>query len=302
MQNLETIAERLGCSRRHLQRVWCALAELSCKQQLLTRDRVLQYVVAQAEAKTVVPLLYIAHTKYDESPLRLQCRYSLNDQQVTLTKVFAIEHSWCVLLEYKLLGETKHLFLQGALSPRIQGAESATAETIASIMQQCDQMPSSSDVCMERWRLTETDEGPSNLKAEAMLSRVYSPEGWLCSHTLCCAHKVHSIASKTWALQKEPLTGTIRTLLTLQSPGALPRFQESLLALVEEELQVRYCTPLSPEAISYRKRTMELFAPQVEQSKRAAKKIEQFLRQLAQRGLESQRLLAHLRCLSEMLS
>ena len=274
MQNLESVAESLHTSRRHLQRVWKALAEQSCRQQLQARGAVLTYVETLAAAEALEAVLFISHNKYDESPLRLQCRFSEDDQHNSLTKVFAVEHSWAVVLEHKANEDRKYLFLHGAFAPRILGTESATAETINKILERCDQMPQVG--CFgEKWRLTETDEGPNNMRAEAMLSRSFLDNGWKTCHTICCAHRVHSVASKTWALQKLVLSGAIKTLLSLQAPGAFPRFLDSLLSITLDSLVIRYNTVLSPSAQAHRTRTLSLFCPDERRHRRGAKVVKE---------------------------
>ena len=276
MHNLESFSEALQTSRRNLQRIWSALAETACRQQVQARDEVLTYVGTLAAAEALQPILFISHNKYDESPLRLQCKFSVDSQYVGLTKIFAVEHTWAMVLEFKARDDVQHLFIQGAFAPRLLGTESATAETINKILDQCNQMPEMASGFLEKWRLTETDEGPNNMRAEAMLARAYLQEGWHTSHTTCAAHKIHSIASKTWCLHKPALSGAIKSLLSLQAPGALARFLDSLLRIAQQSLVIRYNTTLSAQAQAHRARALQLFGPDPRTHRRAAKTVQQY--------------------------
>ena len=270
MRDLETVAASLGTSRRHLVRLWSAIAEYARQEQVRIRDDILGYVASRRQAG-VRPVAFLTHNKFDETPLRLQTRYHMADQQVTLTKVFVVEHSWCMVLRYNTPALEGHLCIEGAFAPQVYGAESATAETIANILQHSEALPLAANVFEEKWRLT--DEGPNNHRAEAKMTRLHNNHGWQCAHTLCCAHKIHSIATKTWSLQKTCLTGVIRTLLTLESPGALARFQEALVDIACSEVLVRYDVVLAPAAVQERAKIMQLFAPAPRQSKRASKSV-----------------------------
>ena len=57
------------------------------------------------------------------------------------------------------------------------------------------------ETSLDVWKLVESDENAANLRAELVLDSQLGAEAATCAprlHTVCCGHKCHQIATKTW--------------------------------------------------------------------------------------------------------
>ena len=78
---------------------------------------------------------------------------------------------------------------------------------------------------------------------------------------------VHHIATKTWSLLGETLTGSIKSLLVLSSPGGLLQFTEVIVKEVCDTLVILRGHVIGDEAERHRQVVLELFAPKKERRK-----------------------------------
>ena len=93
-------------------------------------------------------------------------------------------------------------------------------------------------------------------------------------HGQCCAHRCHSICSKSWVLLPETITNCIKTLLILQSPGGFQRFRDFMMREVGARLLVLRNHTLTPAAENYRAHCLRMFAPSERRSRARATALE----------------------------
>ena len=110
--------------------------------------------------------------------------------------------------------------------------------------------------------------------------------------TICCAHKLHSVAAKTWTRFDPLFKGAFKTLKALQSPGALPKLVAELVAACEEVQIVT--TPLTDDAIAYRGAVVELFSPNFTDKPRNASALKVLIEVVVFTGDWWQKKLQHL--------
>ena len=231
---------------------------------MLALQAVINYAKAMELAGKWRQLAYLHHLKHDETPLKIDVEYADQGPLSQVNKVYVIETRWAVLLE-DMADPNEHLMFSGSFGTSARAAENATAETITAILDSCPQ-PVEAKQFLFRWRIVESDNCSTNSRVERIIADKSDwPNAVL--HSICAAHNTHHIASKTWALLPQVMTGAIQTLLVLQSPGGYLRFTEAVLAEVEERFVFLRGVVLSDAADAYRSRVLKLFAPRQQRRK-----------------------------------
>ena len=124
------------------------------------------------------------------------------------------------------------------------------------------------------WRLCETDAAASHCRAERLVEARLDKGKWQTAHGACAAHRVHTVALRTFKLPgfpKEAITALIRSVLLLLSPGGLQHFKDALTReILEQPLGIVEDEVLSSEAQVYRDKALQLFAPSKTRSRARA--------------------------------
>ena len=286
---LDEVAAGLQVSRRSLQRHVAGISEFMVGVQKDALSNVLRYIRFMTGSGAVTPLLFTHHVKYDETPMRLSTEIDeVGTRTAQITKLFAIEQDWSALLEIHDLqeGDLKHqrnqppqyMLLQASASPSFRIGASAKAETVLEILNDASVIDRSevAGAFPDFTRVVETDENPANMRAEKIwLHRALEKGPVQSLHALCSAHRVHSIAQKSWPFFETGTSALISTLKIMSGNGALQAFQRHLQAEIEETLQIVFA-PLSEAAQAHRHHIMELFTPPLAEKPRSASTLRIF--------------------------
>ena len=254
--SMQMLADRLETSAATAGRLLQVLGEISAQQQENTLKGVLRYIELRAKTGSLNARLFCQHVKHDETQLYLKANYAGHHSEDMLAKVHVIQMEWAAHLE---ITDTRSeppvpLVLSGAYFPLLRITENTRAETMAALLRQTTSLPAEAAVFARRVRMLETDECGSNLKAEQMIR----DESSAYLHTLCAAHKIHSVSAKAWVQFPDLHKGIVKTLRALRAPGHLQRFMLSLTRLVEEVEITSAC--LSQSAMEYRSKAIEAFS------------------------------------------
>ena len=175
VNNQDGLAHRLQISRRHLMRIFSALAETCCRNQKTLLVNVLEYVHLMAKSGMWIPMAFMTHSRYDETPLRIRAQYGMGESYVHTTKTFVFEAEWRVVMHKPMTHnfDARNCFvIQGSFAPTIRVAENGTGETIHKLLNEVNGIPweQIKATFPPSWRVSETDQNGANLRAEAMWS------------------------------------------------------------------------------------------------------------------------------------
>ena len=257
-----------------------AAASLAGQQQAL--NATLEVVRDMSRVGAWKPVLFLHHVVYDETPLQVRVAYAsdISDHKDRQTgKVFVGEHGWTIVVQQLQTGNSigpassgSFALLEGNFSPQVRAAGNSTGETIDRTLESMKGCPDS-DVLPDnlfewRVRLSETDEAPANHRAESFAAQ-RRPD--FCHiHTLCLCHKLHTAAQRTWALQKEEVTGLLHVCKILSTVGAMGCLKNMVSKTVAQRLVVEETSVLSPDAVSFRSAMVTHFGPPTSQPRRRA--------------------------------
>ena len=262
-----------GCSRTTARVRVQGAAEYITQLQHEALGSVLKAVQKMIQAGAWVPLLHVEHCLYDETPLQVMLAFDTSptsDSQIA--KVFAVEHSWSMLLKDVVSNPSEHSFfcLRGRNSPCVRGAGAATGEAILKVLQACQ--PSATeqltDIFPKMVRLVEVDECPANSRAETLLLRE-RPSQWSCLYSFCIPHKAHAIATRTFSFFAGTIRGLTRTGMHLRTAGSLTELKLAISKLVHERLQILVHDPCDAAAVSF-KEQIKQFMPSTHHPRRRA--------------------------------
>ena len=261
------VTGNVGMSRGSGKRRLEAAAEaLKRVQQLLLKD-VLAWVQFHTDIADIHPIAFIEHTQYDETQLEIRLHHDTGDTSKAspvankeVAKTFICEYQWGMLVrkagsaaeaKHALLmkapstmhscileGSQQYLFIRGCASPTLSAASDVTGETVASVAKNAFAVPwESLQATFPRLiRLCETDHASSNCRGEAIL-KADRPGAWSELHIYCMAHRAHSIAQKTWALQLGCVSGLAHASKFLGLGGQHAQAQASYGEIVGGELR-----------------------------------------------------------------
>ena len=264
ISNLEDHANHMGTSRRNLQRWLYALSEQAARNQEQTFEQVQRYCSTVVMGGEWRAELLVLHLKHDETPLRARVQYNPGDPQSNLSKMHMVEQCWGALL---MRGEGRLpenvMWIRGVLAPRARVTESGAAEAVAKMLLSCGLVTEVTPRFSLQWRLVETDGLRANNRAEKVLNHhgFYKSPLWSTAHTTCAAHKCHHIACKTWSLCSDVVSGTVNSILTLQSPGAYERFKAVLVGVAAESCVIIRHQNMSERATQHRRNVLAVFCP-----------------------------------------
>ena len=266
------------CSASNARRRIQAAAEFVASAQSKVQDQLLQLVIRMKSAQHWRPIHYCEHALFDETPLNIVVQYQGDDgKDGQVAKTFVVESEWAMLIELlpsplssSTSSATPTLFtLRGRSSPAVRALAATDGETICEALRTVAPPPSGiSDVFPICTRFSEADEHPANPRAETLLSRI-GRQGWAQMHSVCFAHKLHSAASKTWALPMEAgtISSVIHTGKFLTTGGSMKKLKDNIKALVSQRFQLLAAFP--PDD-GVRAAISKYFIPSVQQPRKRA--------------------------------
>ena len=279
--SLQTGAERCGVSSSTFTKYVHAAAEVIARRQFATLDGIVQYIKEMAGV-SLEPLAAVEHISYDATPAEVRAPVITDNARAVKVKVFAIEYEWAFLvkllptpLEGVVVDEkSKYLILRCVCSPAARMVENATAETTRNVLLSSQHLPRGVESVFgsKIYRLSETDEDGSNLKAERLMASIRSEhfqDGLL--HCVCTAHKAHAAAERTWALLPDIMSGLIH-LSKAMADLAVMQAAKNMLVQEVAKLQVWFAEPvLQSEAVSFREHVQTMFMPSRQEPRRRAR-------------------------------
>ena len=188
---------------RHSQRYISALAEGSWQQQNLMLRQLATYLKPLVDTGSLLPLVFIHHVRYDETPMRLMDYAKLDGGgeiavkkfEQTLSKIYVVEHGWSAVCQFRPTSLRDPNFckdavvIRGEMSPCIRSSARGTGENIHAVLESAWNIPD--QLCSpftKEWRLVERDENGANARAELLRSKK-APHEWKLS-TLCLATRL----------------------------------------------------------------------------------------------------------------
>ena len=188
--------------------------------------------VGEADLAEVMPedgdaICFLDRMSYDATPGKVYVSHGDEPSHSEKTaKLFAIQQDWACLLRVRHPGslndnDKKFLLLRGRFGTFARVGDRETAECVRNVLLKAGPLPAGLTAFKHVLRLAESDEHPSNVKAEKILPEA-RPEAWAGStlHAICVAHKVHPAAEKTWTLEPEVVSNMIHTYKVLGvAPG-----------------------------------------------------------------------------------
>ena len=249
-----------------MKRALYAAAEASMQAQQHLYHQLIEYI-KKRHNHTLEAIAVFEHCSFDESPLFMRVAFD-GTPDPQKAKLYVVETSYAFLI--KRIGDpvnadastNPYLLIRGSFSPSIRAASRETARAIVQVLLSTVQPPQGVESLFRHCvRVTETDEHPSNTKAEHCLADVVRPSGWQYFHSYCCAHKCHKAAERVWASFPNLLSGVIHACKVLAEGNAMHHFREQLRRDIPDMIEISNDTVLPPEAVSYRRKMMQLFFP-----------------------------------------
>ena len=279
------LSRELNRSTQSVIRYMEATAQLCREGQTKLLEDILAYV--RSLETFIEPIAFIRHDSLDETPLRVRVEFSDSQQaKGQIAKVFVTECAWSMLLRMRdakdensdaetkdMLEEapsSRYLMISGNWSPHLSSSNTGSGTAVAAIMAACPGPPEIvQDMFPRLIHLTERDENGSNLKAARIhLSR--QKKSWDSLMLLCSAHKAHAVADKSLSLSRAAISGTVNTVLTMQTSLQLGRLEWALEKDVAARFVVQAAQPLSRAAVLYRRCILKEFLPEPRRARKRA--------------------------------
>ena len=286
-QKLGRVSEAVGGVHRKtvLKRVRAA-AEAVLVSQSRCLQSVFDIVKDLVELNQCRPLVFLERLAYDETKLDARVYY---DDEAGATReaaaVWVVEQSWSMVLEHIPFSLTQEAethpasrqltIIEGHHSPSVRCAQAATGECIAQVLGTILSPPAGTTALFKHSiRLAETDQDGANARGEAILLNDRKQVGQEFAHITshCLAHKVHSSATRSWALQEHVVTGVIHTCKVLGLAGSMRALRTAMGQLLSERLMVVPIarTSLPETASTCRRQLVDYFAPPPQQTRKRA--------------------------------
>ena len=257
-------AEHEGSSVKLLQKRASAAAEACVAQQDAGWRSVIHYVLRVAP--DLVPLLFVERQAYDATPSRLRIPNQDGCQEERKVKLFMIETEVAILLAKRgnrgndEAGNYLLLRVPFSHTPRVaaKGDAFCTKEVLSSTVPAHGAL---AEGCPNIFRISESDEDGSNLKAERLLAHSRSKkwqEGLL--HCLCSAHKCHAACQKTWE-DSDIISGFVHAYKALEDVGTLNAVREFMLKEIPKRLHIVRGSDCPLEGQSFRENMLKIFTP-----------------------------------------
>ena len=269
------------CSRRVAMERVHASAALSLIAQRQACEKFFKLVQDMAAQGQWEPITLLEHQFHDETRLRLRMRTAKEESgDLECARVFAVETKFSALLRRVPAswmsaaaakeGGHEHCIVELPLSVQVRGSVDATAESIASVLSSCFQLPhGAAEVFQNKIRLLECDECSANLKAEQILLAEWSSR-WMSFPSVCLCHKIHSGATKSWTLEQGIITSLVQTTLHVGMGGTMQHLKAAVTAVVDQKLVILREPLLHAGAEEYKQRVLKYFRVSPKQHKAQA--------------------------------
>ena len=276
---VEKVSGHYGCTDKTSMKFLQATAEQSLRYQIANFEKLVHYAWTLVEGGEMQAIAFLEYSGYDETPLRVRVAFRPSDRGGVpqVAKVYVVLGQAALIL--KKVPEACHgdasdfLIMNFSAPVALRACDRGTAEGIVSVLR-------SSIISSERVgrlfplkiRLAETDSLKANLKAERVLHALHPT--WHTLPMLCTAHRVHTIADKSWSLvegKDGALTGVLRTLMVLQGATQLLQLQNALETLVSQRFEYIAGQPnLTEDAERYRQNVLSTFMVQGQSARKKA--------------------------------
>ena len=261
-----------------------AAAEAASRGRVHSLCEVIAFIKQLLRSGICKPRLFVEHSMYDETPLRLRtfdqnglCATALNK------KAFVIKVGWAALLEFSSFikeeqeaedTKSEFLLLRGAFCPSIRPAASTCGECVSELSMSCPHAETSSQLFDHYLRIAETDDHGGNRRGEKILAQKLqrSSRQWSHLHMMCKGHKLHAAAVRCWHLQPSLLAGLIHSGKMLQESNGLQELNVAIMKVVDARLRV--FTPAefreSVAMADYKAQILRMYSPPSSQPRRLA--------------------------------
>ena len=274
---VQSLCAEMKISMTSALRYMHASAQLSWDAQSGSLQDILRYIWRLAPSNRIRPLHFLFWQAFDETPLRMRVGTSMDPSAVIphVSKIFVVQSAWAINMEvWSATSEAwEPLVLRGQWAPLMRASDSTAAESVASVVHACPQIPALAKQLFQGLHyVVECDEAGSNMRALKLWKHV-NPEPKVLE-CVCLAHKAHAITEKTFALDRESLTAVTRMLLTLVHGRQLLQFRRALESEIETRCRRIVChetsEPLSPDALETRRRALQLYLPSKQRCRQRA--------------------------------
>ena len=212
---------------------------------------------------------------YDETPqwLRVRCGDAANEAERETSKLFVVQQQYSMVLKLKGTAAERDqlVYLHIPSSNQLRVSENETGENIANVLDATSMLPKAAELnnllssfkCA--WRLSESDEAGANGRGERLYA---AARGFVFQrlHTNCSAHKCHTGASKTFALDTyvPVLSGIVHSCKTFWDRRFLETFYKCLDEEIATQLVYKRVSLISQSraALTYKNHVLELWLPQ----------------------------------------
>eukprot|EP00971_Amphidinium_carterae_P352411 6492583-Amphidinium_carterae.1 len=289
-QSKEGIARHTGAAPENIESRLVLLVNSYLHLERLQMQHVLE-LCQGGQAKT---LLYLAMSRYDETPMRVRIKQAFAfcfnsagtsstsegvlteesiralstdladfmQQDAVLCKLFATESKYAVLLKHGG-GEVgrpstpKYILIEGQTLTHLQCLQSATGNAVYKAL--CVNNNTKAEFpATFKARLTCTDQAAYNYVAEEKMLDAWGDE-WTGCHTACNLHVVARVLTRTMLHVDSHIQGLLHFSLALSNSSALQRFRHALAQVLLAKQFVVRVGRLPSEALAYKKFILDLF-------------------------------------------
>eukprot|EP00971_Amphidinium_carterae_P125188 2480580-Amphidinium_carterae.1 len=266
--------KEMNIDRKLLRTQLGAVSEVSVSVPPQMLSSLVKYI-ASMKGRTLVPVAFVERQAYDETPSLLRVPELDGGHEERKVKLFMLETEYAILFR-KVVPHASDLTSEDFCAVRIpfhgamRLAERNTAENVVNVVQSAvkpsDTIHLGALFDGNLFRIAETDEHPSNMKAERILPSLRE-EGWSNGtlHSVCIGHKVHKAAESTWSYIDSTITGVIHTYKTLSDQQSITAVRKALRSVLTRQLDI-IAVPsvegiLSELAVDFRAKCLHLFLP-----------------------------------------
>ena len=248
-----------------------------------TLSAILAVLLAFSSMSSFEAVSLFEHSSFDETPVDLRVTFEAEGKEKQKAKLFVHELEYGVLLRYlrssALLPRDQFLFLRCGQLTQVRAAERTTAENIRNILMRTTLLQPPAAVTQEfryRWRLSECDECPSNLKAERLFMEQVRGQHWQMLSFICAAHKAHSSATKCFEMKPEIVSGMVNSCKVLWDVKYLRAVKHVMKVEVQKRLRRHECVELPSlprPAREFKEHVLRMFSPDANKAPRHAAQV-----------------------------
>ena len=281
------ITQLLGIEAKKIEPNLMALADAMLQLDHSKREN-LERLVSQSGAQL---LLYSDVVRYDETPMKVGQRQSLQDLGVPLddaapagqmpsqllrhsdlqgetigrtstpAKLLATEAKYVMLVKLPADGAPgqagQYVHLMGSSLTSLQVVEHTTGPVLKTSLLENNYVSKHSEGFQMKVRMATTDMHPGNVAAERLL--MMARPGWSHLHFGCNVHVAARAHSKTFSLVPNEISGLLNFALSLSQGTALVQFRKALVKVLGSKLRFLY-GKADEQANQYRCWVLDVFA------------------------------------------